>query len=551
MENSSIGLFSNFSLTERNPDQSRPKTWYRKICACYWTVPLVVTVVFTVSLLVLFVLYQAEVIKDPDQPPSAWPAKPQLIRAEVPALQFAKFCTSTVCRSIGEAYSKSLNRSFDPCADFYAFTCDGLQRDYAAHKLGDDPHELTTLYRLGDAMKQLGNGYLQQLYARALRTEQAEELTASDRQLVTLFSACLERNQPKQIRKSVAVLKDLMDDCGLDWPGSPERQDRSKRRRTRLIDVIGRLSIHWGMSTPWLDFRLVPGVKDATKKIIMVTGLRHPEPEMVFNKNSVDLNAGDEEEPDEGDVLESFLWITQCLKNCTEGAGALALRESSQYAETENRTRTLLAALNVTLNETEFDKLVLNQVAGNKCLSEWAVRFENIRNADVHFELRTRGRWQSFVSKHLADQPRVRRPDHIMVGDRFGTEVAAKLLSDPWASGILEDSLTLWLMNIAMPLVGGDITKAYCRVNKRGFCHQNDVEFCSQKVCQMGDFLFWKVGGILNGRFYGPLDRHATGSGVSSTLGCRSHWKKHHQRRGIGRAPGHHRPREDCRRRGK
>ncbi|KAG0435789.1 hypothetical protein HPB47_018320, partial [Ixodes persulcatus] len=146
------------------------------------------------------------------------------LRSKKPQAAVLSWCTADGCLEHAAVLTKSMDRSVQPCEDFYAYVC------------GNWKHGSLGIINISDAAGIVRARFQQ---ANALMLFNGTSSLASFNRVAATFKSCIKRGNedlPSNLRK----LKSFMKARGIPWPYEAQG-DRHP------LDVLLDLDINWGL----------------------------------------------------------------------------------------------------------------------------------------------------------------------------------------------------------------------------------------------------------------------------------------------------------------
>ncbi|XP_022645589.1 uncharacterized protein LOC111243779 isoform X2 [Varroa destructor] len=469
---------------------------FQRYCRWYWLAPMALSLLIAVFLVTVLVLNHSSSSKS--QAEENHPdVNLELISTQSPANVSTRpafnisICKTPLCEVLGQAYVKSINNDVDPCEDFYGFTCGGLQKDYDLKKIFMDHRALKDLFLLHAAMKEIGYNYLHDIYNASLDSTRKRKLTASDKQISTLYGSCLARNSDTQVAEAIRKVKALFVDCRLNWFADAGRRRNFIRSRQRsdldspLLYSLGRLSLHWGLSVPWLSFHSAhPTGRNIAKNMLEVKQMVNPTKVIIEDRKSR-INLHDiPRNYWVRNVKDALQKIRSCLLNGKNEHFLKTFQQGPEYKLMLTKTTIMLESWGETVSPRRLSNLILHQMLGERCLSNFSSTIVLAVAGKIEdFERVTGVSLAALVNRQLAGVIVISNKDEVIMNDVIGIAVALDLVQRPSGNEqIIEDYIVMWLVKKLAPFVGGAVTKAACLVDKYKECYIDNVSYCERKA---------------------------------------------------------------------
>lgn len=201
-----------------------------------------------------------------------------------------KVCHSQVCREVAKSIAKSLNRSVDPCKNFYRFVCDGWKRRHPVRRneVRSSPFSL-----VGKELDTIIKKALKKVPVAA-RKQTALEKAA------VMYRECLKNYNVGNSTESVKVLRDVLRYLRMPWP------DVSTNSTFSLFEVMVQLSLRWSIPSLF-SVSVMPDPEDTKTNILVINTMENLD--VGFHQ----LQTGNNTKNDTQDIM--FMTMVQRIAN--------------------------------------------------------------------------------------------------------------------------------------------------------------------------------------------------------------------------------------------
>ncbi|KAH9376883.1 hypothetical protein HPB48_002801 [Haemaphysalis longicornis] len=171
-----------------------------------------------------------------------------------------KVCRNQVCKDVARSIARSLNRSVDPCKNFYRFVCDGWRRKHPVRRneVRSSPFSL-----VGRELDAVIKRALSKVPITAKKQGALEKAAL-------MYHECLKNYDMTNSTESMMVLRELLHSLRMPWPSM------EPNHTTDLFEIIVQLSLRWSIPSLF-SLSVIPDPEDTKTNVLVINTMENLE----------------------------------------------------------------------------------------------------------------------------------------------------------------------------------------------------------------------------------------------------------------------------------
>lgn len=352
-----------------------------------------------------------------------------------------KVCRSQVCKDVARSIARSLNRSVDPCKNFYRFVCDGWKRKHPVRRneVRSSPFSL-----VGKELDTVIKKALNKIPVTGKKQGALEKAAV-------MYHECLRNYDTTNSTESMKVLMELLRYLHMPWPSL------EANHTVDLFEIIVQLSLRWSIPSLF-SLSVIPDPEDTKTNILVINTMENLE--MGFHQ----LQSNNQSKNDTQDIL--FMKMVQKI------AAIMGDNNTNYKSLAEN----VVMAPIVIASVKHFHFEVLGRS------DAWPPKKYQIKHLENLTPQVTSKRWMSVINKYLPTNVQVRETDEIIVMSPGYLWLVTSLLHQNNTIKMFHDFIGWSVAFLLGPLSSKEIREVVSAYGQEAGMDFTDVD--KEKICR-------------------------------------------------------------------